>query len=171
LNRGDSLDTTKLIYDIIYERYQSEWQRTNQIESKATNIVGFVGIIFGLLSSTGIYLLEKRAINGVLYLDSLWFYLFSLIFFIITIFLSISALYLKKWARTPETKYLLENYVEKGVEIETTLENLYWEFSKGVFENSAKNDVKATYLRYSFISFGMGILLTAFFILSLLIKI
>jgi hypothetical protein len=171
LDSEDSLNTTKLIYNIIYERYQLEWQRTNQIENKATNIVGFVGIIFGLLSSTGIYLLEQKATNGVLYLDCFWFYLFSLIFFITTIFFSLSVLYLKKWKRIPETKFLIENYVKKGVESKIMLEDIYIEFSNGVIENSMKNDVKVDYLRYSFISFGMGILLTAFFILSLLIKI
>lgn len=168
---GENIESTKLIYNIVYERYQSEWQRTNQIENKATNIVGFVGIIFGLLSNTGVYLLQQRASAGSLYIYSLWFFVFSLIFFIITMFLSLSALYVTKWRRIPETKYLIENYAEKGVEIEETLKDLYLEYSDGVGKNVKKNDVKAKCLRYSFISFGMGILLTAFFVLSLLMKI
>jgi hypothetical protein len=35
----------KLIYEIIVNRYDQEWKRTNDLDSKASNVTGFAGLL------------------------------------------------------------------------------------------------------------------------------
>jgi len=41
----ETKERDKLIYEIVCERYKLERQRTNDIDSKASNVVGFAGIL------------------------------------------------------------------------------------------------------------------------------
>jgi len=35
----------KLIYEIIFDRFEQEWKRTNDLDSKASNVTGFAGLL------------------------------------------------------------------------------------------------------------------------------
>ena len=35
----------KLIYEIIVDRFEQEWKRTNDLDSKASNVMGFAGLL------------------------------------------------------------------------------------------------------------------------------
>jgi hypothetical protein len=35
----------KLIYDVVNDRYDQEWKRTNDLDSKASNVTGFAGLL------------------------------------------------------------------------------------------------------------------------------
>jgi hypothetical protein len=35
----------KLIYEVVIDRYNQEWKRTNDLDSKASNVTGFAGLL------------------------------------------------------------------------------------------------------------------------------
>jgi len=35
----------KLIYEVVIDRYAQEWRRTNDLDSKASNVTGFAGLL------------------------------------------------------------------------------------------------------------------------------
>lgn len=47
INQSDE-ECEKLIYESVVDMCNTEWQKTRDIENKATGIVGFVGVIFSL---------------------------------------------------------------------------------------------------------------------------
>ena len=48
IEKQEDIEIIKIIHDSINTMHQIEWQRTRDIESKATGIVGFVGVVFSL---------------------------------------------------------------------------------------------------------------------------
>ncbi len=48
----------QLIYELITDRFRLEWQRTNDLDGKASGIIGFVGIIVSLAAGLGGFLLK-----------------------------------------------------------------------------------------------------------------
>lgn len=42
-----------LIYELITDRFRLEWQRINDLDRKASGIIGFVGIIVTLQAGLG----------------------------------------------------------------------------------------------------------------------
>ena len=44
----NELERYQLIFDLISERFKVEWQLTNDLDTKASSLIGFVGIILSL---------------------------------------------------------------------------------------------------------------------------
>jgi len=49
----------EFIYELIADRFRLEWQRTNDLDGKASRIVRFVGIIVSLQAGLGSLLLKE----------------------------------------------------------------------------------------------------------------
>lgn len=45
MSQEEAHDRDKLIYEIIVDRYDQEWKRTNDLDSKASNVTGFAGLL------------------------------------------------------------------------------------------------------------------------------
>jgi hypothetical protein len=45
MSSDEERNRDKLIYEIIVDRYEQEWKRTNDLDSKASNITGFAGLL------------------------------------------------------------------------------------------------------------------------------
>jgi len=72
----------KLIYEIIVDRYDQEWRRTNDLDSKASNVTGFAGLLATL--TAGITEFFPQAHYE-------WLFLIPLTFFIVSAILGIWA--------------------------------------------------------------------------------
>ncbi|AKB44847.1 hypothetical protein [Methanosarcina vacuolata] len=182
----DNIKFDEISYNIIFERYQREFQRTLNIENKASNVVGFVGVIFGLDSISGLYVFEQIK-TGDLSFGSILFYVLSLVFLIISILLAVKVLYVKERYIVPELTYFMENYVKTGKSKEMILYKLSELFVYAVdggckfegnantnirdkFEGNASiNDRNANLLRYSFSFFLSGVVTSLIFMFSVLI--
>lgn len=157
----------KLTYDTIVERYKAEWERTYQIESKATNIVGFVGIIFGLVSISGTYLINQTKEGNVLVV-SIVLYSFTLVLLIATIIFGLKTLYVRTRNHVPNPRDLQKDYFENIKSSDKIIIGLQESFVNATEYNSITNDNNANFLRYAFLSFVLGIFMTLLFIFSII---
>lgn len=67
----------KLIYEIIVNRYDQEWKRTNDLDSKANSVIGFAGLLAAL--TAGITELLPECHYKYLFLIPLTIFVFSAI--------------------------------------------------------------------------------------------
>ena len=68
----------KLIHDAVNGRYELEWKRTNDLDSKASNVTGFAGLLATL--TAGITRFLPNAHYDYLFLIPLTLFIFSALF-------------------------------------------------------------------------------------------
>ena len=159
LHYEDSLERDILIYEIFFNAYNSEWQRFRDIDNKASNIVGFVGVIFGLMLVVATSSLK----NTITCLEFIWFFC-STIFFLLTFVFSLYALYLRELEVLPGLNGIMPHYVEKYIDREYILSRLTRKLANAIKHNHNKINDKTKYLEYSFLTFGTAITFIVFFI-------
>lgn len=175
-NTNDSnTELAEIISKFVVEMYQTEWQRTHDIENKATGIVGFVGIIFSLTigSLATIIASADEATKEKIFSSSIFSPILLLILslMILSIFCGIMALNVKEWWFLIADKFL--KYCNKTQEKnELTKEILYStiseKVSQGIISNSTTNKKIASYLKWSYILFLMSICLLVFYIIFII---
>lgn len=144
----EELKRDTLIYDIFTKRLESEYQRTKHLESKATTIAGFVGIIFSLFSPTGITHLEKvKDCNWFLLI--ILFYIFGLLFLIGTLYCSLLSVYIKVWRTAPNVDHFMDQYVKNGKDRSNILSKLSVEMCHSIKVSENNNESKVQYLKLS----------------------
>lgn len=158
-----------LIYELITERYRLQWQRTTAFDQKASNIIGFVGIILSLQVGMVIYLLGEIERDCKLFLPISIVILLIIIFLIFSILCSLKAYQIKKWEIVPDTEYLIEEYAIKDRKRLDVLRILSAEISVAIKHNEELNAEKAKFIRYSLQFFVLGVGMIAIFLCSLLL--
>lgn len=167
---NDEIDErAQLIYDLINNRYCLEWKRISDLDGKASNVIGFIGIILSLYAGLGSFLLDKIRTNE--------FYIYFFVIFLVGIILLMcSILYglktynIKEWTVVPNPDYLIEHYAKKeDINRLVILENVTVEFSKAVIHNKEINDRKAKFITHGFIFLGLGITMVILFVSCLLL--
>lgn len=162
-NNQNNTEVTKIICDYILDMYQIEWQRTHDIENKATGIVGFVGVIFSLTIASLFTIIssvdevtKEKMFSSSLFLPLLIF--FILAFMTLSIFCGIMALNVKIWWFLIADKFL--NYCAKN---KPTKEEIYTKIAdqvtEGIIFNRNNNEKIANYLKCSYILFLSSIVL------------
>lgn len=172
IHENEDTDCRQLIHDTVINAYQIEWQRTHDIENKATGIVGFVGIIFSLTVATlsSLLISENDSIRGKIFSESIFsglaiFIILTLM--VLSIFLGIKALSVKKWW-FPFADKFIEYCNNNKVTKNTILEKLTNDIAKGTKINSGKNDKIANYLEWSYKLFLVSTIILAFYIICLI---
>jgi hypothetical protein len=161
----------RLIFDLIINRNNAEFQRSNGLDAKASNIIGFVGIIIGLLGTTISFIFDKiyKDPKILSYYGSFRVILFlGIILLTFSILCSLLAYFIKQYEIVPETQHLIEEYAKKDRDILTILRVVGQEMSESIKKNQTIDDDKATWIKYSQISFGLGMGLNVLFICGLL---
>lgn len=171
-HENEDTDCKQLIHDTVINAYEIEWQRTHDIENKATGIVGFVGIIFSLTVATLSSLLTSEDGNIRIKIFSDFAISYLIIFIILTlmifsIILGIKALNVKKWWFLLSDKFV-EYCNRSKVTKEVILEKIIDEMTKGTKANSNKNDKIANYLKWSYTLFIASAILLALYIMYLI---
>jgi len=162
----------QLIYDTIINAYKTEWQRTHDIENKATGIVGFVGIILSLTVATLSSLLvseneivREKIFSGNVFSNLIIFSILTLMIF--SIFLGIKALNVKEWWFLFADKFI-EYCNNNDVTKKIILDKITTDIAKGTKINSDINDKIANYLAWSYKLFLASAIILAFYILYLI---
>jgi hypothetical protein len=170
-NNAINEDLSEIINKCVLEMYQMEWQRTHDIENKATGIVCFVGVIFSLtIGSLGTIiastdeLTRKEVFSSSIFSPIILFMI--LIFMILSVFCGIMALSVKKWWFLIADKFC--NYFnEAQKKNELTKEKIYTTISEkvteGIIYNRTNNEKIANYLKWSYILFLLSIVLLVFY--------
>jgi hypothetical protein len=153
-------DRDELIFDLIKRRVETELSRTNNLDSKAGSIVGFVSILAGLLLGGGSLVsggdinnsnLDFTDIKSVLYF-------FGVALLLVSIGLSLFALRVRKWIAVPNVTTLIERYTE--LSYEEVLKRNAGEMAKSVTDSEKQNNVKGRYLEYSWMLLIVGLIIT-----------
>lgn len=171
MHEDENEDCRQLIHDTIINTYQTEWQRTHDIENKATGIVGFVGIILSLTVATLSSLLvsenaiRERIFSGFILSDLIIFIILTLM--ILSIFLGIKALNVKEWW-FPFADKFIEYCNNNKITKDIVLEKVTNDIAKGTKINSDKNDKIANYLAWSYKLFLASTIILAFYIMYLI---
>ncbi len=143
----DEKNRDKLIYDIIVDRFEREWKRTNDIDSKASSVTGFAGLLATL--TAGISGLLPRAHYNFLFLIPLAIFILSAVFGLLALWLRNFGginpdAFINEYANKTETE-VLRRYV--GTTSMLTMYN---------FEYN-KDKIKWLNLAFSSLVFGIGL--------------
>lgn len=168
-NNGIISERDRLIYDIAIDKYKFEWERFAQIENKATTTFGFIGVIFSLEITTGLYILDNAQNGYILNQLSLFFFASSLVFLFISIIFGLNSFWMKKWMVVPNIKYFMDNYVYVDKNSTEMIRNLYNIYEEAITHNFKNNEDKAANLELSLKYFAVGISLLLLFINTLFI--
>lgn len=133
----------QLIYDIITERFRLEWQRIINLDSKATGIIGFVGIILSLQAGLGGFLLTKVPRDSNFYSPLCLLFLSGIILLMCSILCGLTAYSVKAWKIVPDPKRLIEEYAKKNRSRINILRMESQDLSEAATHNSDINDTKA----------------------------
>jgi hypothetical protein len=137
----------KLIYEIIVDRYDQEWKRTNDIDSKASSVTGFAGLLATLTAS--ISGLVPQAHYNFLFLVPLAIFILSAVFGLLALWLrDFGAIqpdvFIDEYANRTETE-VLRRYV--GTTSMLTMYNFEYNKDKTKWLNIA----------FSLLVFGIGL--------------
>lgn len=159
---------TQFIYELIADRFHLEWQRTNDLEGKASSIIGFVGIMVSLQAGLGSFLLKGISRTSECYAMLCLLFLLGIIFLTCSILFSLKAYYVKAFESVPNTEYLIEEYAKKDINRMCILENMSATISDVVTKNKSINDEKVKFIRGGFIFLVLGIGMVIIFVCGLL---
>jgi len=139
-----------IIFDIIEKRINYLLNSSDRIDTKASTLIGFEGVIISILFST--YSLVKPAADT---------FIIGIIFLFISLFLAILSIKSYEFRIDPNPRGLYEGYIEKNAEdtLEAITVSIIYSFEK---------DEKINYTKAKLLNFGFYFLLFSliFIILS-----
>ena len=141
----DRLKEEELILDIAKSRYENALSRWASLDNKASNLIGYVTIVTGLLIGIGtIDLFEKidSAISFILFFGGLGFLILTIIFSLITI-------KLKKYAITPSLEDLQRIFDDTRFEYRTIIRQIIISILPALKKLEETNSNKAVWLGWS----------------------
>lgn len=158
---NETVERVQLIYNVVYEQFRIEWQLTGDLDQKASNIIGFVGIMVSLLLGLGTPRLMESVTSNNIYFNSNIFFVLGIFSLLCSIFCSLIAYYTREWDIGLDTEYFIKEYGEKGIDSINILKNLSKKINKSLIDVKDKNDNKVKFINYSFIFLIIGIFMVA----------
>jgi len=142
------------------------------LDKKASQIIGFVGIIFSLFAGFYALVMKDLAENVrflLYYSDWKIVILLAIFLLALSVFCCIKTLHVRTFYDAPDTVVLINDYAKAERDVPTILRDVGTEISRAVEDNKKINDGKADFVKYSTISFASGMLLIMLFIGGLII--
>jgi len=136
-------ETLELIYNEVKDRLNTQFQSLDGLNTKASVIIGFVGVIIGI--SLQLYSQSNSYLFGS-----------CMTLFMISIFFSFSAYKIKSYRRDPEPRALRDGYLT--TDNKTVKEQLIANFIESFEENKTKIEEKGEYINYSLILLFVGLI-------------
>jgi O-antigen/teichoic acid export membrane protein len=159
----------QFIYELIANRFRLEWQRTSDLDGKASGIIGFVGIIVSLQAGLGGFILKEISRTSECYALLCFLFLSGIVLLMCSILCGLKAYYVKAWKVVPDPEYLIEEYAKKDRSRIDILRIVSAEISDAVTKNKTTNDEKAKFIGYGFIFLVLGIGMVIIFVCGLLL--
>jgi len=161
----------RLLFDLLSNRNTAEFERSNILDSKASSMIGFAGIIIGLLATLISFIFDQLSLNSKLfayYSSYRVILLAGIIVLALSIISSLFAYFVKPYEIVPENNHLIEEYAKKDRDICTILRITAQGISDAINKNKVIDDEKAKWVKYSLILFGIGMGLVVLFVCGLL---
>ena len=146
----------KLVYDMVYNRYEYEDQRTRDLDGKSSGIIGIAGIIISLQAGIAIFVAKEipNILHNFPFIIVFLSGIFTLMFSILS---ALKAYNLQKWNVVPDPKHLIEEYAKKNRNKIDILRIITWEICCAVYENKIENNNKVYFIKCSFLFLVFGI--------------
>jgi len=167
-------ETKQIIYEAVVRRFELETERTNDLDSKAANLTGLVGIILGVVTGFGSAYLTipsdmKPDWHSLTLLSPVISFALVLLLLFITFVLALVGLQIRAFTYVPHSFNLIRDY--ENSEPQEVLPALYDEYAVAIKENRDVNDDKAKKIQKAMWSlFAALILLSVHALLFLVTK-
>jgi len=155
--------TSETIYNEVVKRFERELERTAHLDDKANNIIGFVGVLAGIISGFGAFTL-KTPTN---YTETaiVASFIISLLFLFSSFIIGLKSYFPKKFTMIPDPYFLIGKY-EKA-EQEQVIRDLSDNYAVAVDDNMTINDCKSTNIKRAVGCLFAAIVLFSLFALGL----
>ena len=157
---NDNIKRNDLIFDLIKRRFDSEIERTNNLDGKASSLVGFISIVVGLVLGNGSLLSGADTFDLNILLSN---YIIAIFYFVGVAFLLLSvgsalvALKIRRWSTVPNVETLINEYTDKAYE--EVLKRNAGEMAKAVIESQNQNENKAKFVKLSWNFLLVGLII------------
>jgi hypothetical protein len=155
--------TLETIYSEVVKRYDRELERTANLDGKANNIIGFVGILTGIISGFGAFTL-KAPTNYAEY-ATVAFFIMSLLFLFSSFLIGLKSYFPKKFTIVPDPFFLIGKYEHTNEE--QTIRDLSDNYAVAIDENMTINNCKSTNVKRAVWCLFVSIVLFSLFALGL----
>lgn len=98
----DQKERDLMIFDLVKRRYDSEWQRINNLDSKANNLIGFISVIVTLLLGAGTLQVQQFLSNS-----NKWLFVTGIGFLVASLCASLWAFKVRRWKIVPHVDTLV----------------------------------------------------------------
>jgi len=167
---SEEVSARNLIYQAILERYREEWERTKNLDDKASSIIGVVGIAGSFVTGLGGFLLsdpqyriimsETRTILPVA------FFFINIACFLASLTFGLIAYHIREYTHVPAPFILIAKYGDKNkTEVTAVLQSTY---ADAVEKNMILNNKKVTAVKRSFYLLYLSLIVLFIFSLSLI---
>jgi di/tricarboxylate transporter len=167
-NIQKTIDRDEFIFNLISSRNNAEFERCNSLDNKASGVVGFAGIIIGLIG--GLISFSQNSPIFFYYQSFRVILLLGILALAGSIFFCIFAYSTKIYKIVPNTSWLIEKYAkDKDKNKSDIIQVVGKEISETIKINIKINDGKAEFVKYGLILFALGMAMIVIFICGLLI--
>lgn len=164
----EETERDRLIYEMIFNIFRLESQRTITLDGKASGIIGFVGIILSLQAGLGGFLLKDLPRNSQYCILSMLLFI-GIILLMFSILYGLKAYNIKAWKAAPEPEQLIKEYAKKDKSRKVILRIVSKEICEAYKVNCDINNKKAESIKYGFDFLIYGIIFVITFVGVLLL--
>jgi hypothetical protein len=158
-------DRNDMILEFIKRRYDGEMEKITSSDSKASNLIGFVSVVIGLVVGGGAF--KISVIAAQIYL---WpFYFGGVVLLLLSIFFGLRSFIIRNWKVAPEVQALLDilmdtttPYTEQqyGIILKASAKAMV----EATTHTELKNKAKADYIYSSWRFLIIGLVLMGIFL-------
>jgi hypothetical protein len=162
---GDNKDQKRdsLIFELIRKRFDDEKERTNNLDSKAHNLVGYTSLVVGLLLGGGSVLSGGEIFKSTILSSNIFtlIYFVGISFLLISIGFALTALKVRRWIVVPNVQTLIDDYTL--LPYSEVLQRNAGEMAKAVGNSEKRNNSKARLIEWSwyFLIAGLTVVFTS----------
>jgi hypothetical protein len=157
--RGKEKDD--LFFQLVKERYESEFERSTALDDKAGNLIGYVTIVTGLIIGVGTFDLLNRLASPVYYIP----YFSGIALLLASMIVSLFAIKTIQWTGAPELKWLNEIWINPQYEYRTMIRQIAIRMVDAIDNTNYKNNEnKARLIRYSWVLLIAGLVVLVIYL-------
>lgn len=159
--------TAEAIREEVIRRFEFESDRTKILDDKASSTMGFVGIITGIISGIGGFLLKKPLSLSMIQIIPLVIFFSDVICLILSFLFAWYAYRVRKYSIVPDAYYLIGAYEKK--DHKTMLRDLCDQLAIAIEENMVSNNQKVKWIKRSMNALFLGVIFLFIFVLSIIL--
>ena len=155
-------DTAKSILQIAEQEYQKEFERKDTLDAKATTLLGFSGVIASLVAGAGALALQSSQLDiiGTTRALFLGFYVAGVLFFVLAAVVCLMVFWPRKYEFVELEKFVIaDKFKKSNLEFMVSASENFRNMKR---KDKVKNDNKYSFLKWSFIFIGLGLLMVLY---------